>query len=74
MKLNVSMEPDNTHPRALKELADAVAKCLSITFEKSWLSDDVPGDWKKGNIIPIFKKGLKKDTGNYRPVILTCFW
>ena len=41
MKLNVSMEPDNTHPRALKELADAVAKCLSITFEKSWLPGEV---------------------------------
>jgi len=44
---------------------------LSIMFEKSWLSGEVPGDWKKENVPPIFKKGRKEDPGNYRPVSLT---
>ncbi|GAB0207861.1 mitochondrial enolase superfamily member 1 [Grus japonensis] len=44
---------------------------LSIIFEKSWQSGEVPPDWKRGNITPIFKKGKKEDPGNYRPVSLT---
>ncbi|CAM4583755.1 unnamed protein product [Lepidochelys olivacea] len=66
-----SMGPDVLHPRVLKELADAIAEPLAIIFENSWRSGEVPDDWKKANVVLIFKKGKEEDPGNSRPVSLT---
>ncbi|KFQ40537.1 RNA-directed DNA polymerase from mobile element jockey, partial [Mesitornis unicolor] len=71
LNMHKSMGPDEMHSRDLKELANEVAKLLYMIFEKSWQSGEAPGDWKKGNVAPIFKKGRKKDPENYQPVSLT---
>ncbi|KAJ7424045.1 hypothetical protein WISP_30588 [Willisornis vidua] len=66
-----SMGPDGIHPRVMRELAEELAKTLFIIYQQSWLSGEVPDDWKLANVMSIHKKGCKEDPGNYRPVSLT---
>ncbi|KFV85311.1 RNA-directed DNA polymerase from mobile element jockey, partial [Struthio camelus australis] len=72
LDIHKSMGPDGRHPRVLRELADVIARPLSIIFERSWQLGEVPEDWKKANVMPVFKKGKKEEPGNYRPVSLPC--
>ncbi|GAB0207044.1 mitochondrial enolase superfamily member 1 [Grus japonensis] len=65
------MGPNGIHPRVLKELDDVIAGPLSIIFQWSWESGEVPVNWKLANVVLIFEKGKKEDPGNYRPVSLT---
>lgn len=64
MNIHKSMRPDEMHTRVLRELDEVVAKSLSVLFEKSWQSGEVPGDWETGNIASTSKKGRKEETGN----------
>ncbi|GAB0203286.1 mitochondrial enolase superfamily member 1 [Grus japonensis] len=66
-----SMGPDGIHPRVLRELVEELAKPLSIIYQQSWLTGEVPDDWRLASVMPIYKKGQKEDLGNYRPVSLT---
>ena len=55
----------------LRELADVVAKPLSIILWQSWLTENVLANWRLANVMPIFKKGRKDDPGSCRPISLT---
>ncbi|KAJ7417369.1 RNA-directed DNA polymerase from mobile element jockey [Willisornis vidua] len=65
------METDGFHPRVMRELMEELAKLLSIIYQQSWSSGEVPDDWKLVNITPIHKNVWKEDLGNYRLVSLT---
>ncbi|PKU34570.1 hypothetical protein llap_15126 [Limosa lapponica baueri] len=66
-----SMEPDGIHLRVPRELVEVLTEPLSIIYQQSWLTREVPVDWHLANVMPIHKKGRKEDPGNYRPVCLT---
>ena len=65
------MGPDEIHPRVLRELAEVIAEPLSIIYQRSLLTGEVPEDWRLANVTPIYKKGCREDLVNYRPVSLT---
>jgi hypothetical protein len=44
---------------------------LRLIFEKSFAEGKVSSEWKKATVVPIFKKGSGRETGNYMPVSLT---
>ncbi|KFV44899.1 hypothetical protein N341_04094, partial [Tyto alba] len=71
MNVHKSMGPDRIHPRVLKKLADVTAGPLSIIYQRSWESGEVPPDWKLANVIPIYKNSEKEGPGNHRPLSLT---
>ena len=67
-----AMGPDQLHPRVMKELAPHLAPALQTIFSKSLATGEIPSDWRKAHVTPIFKKGERYLASNYRPVSLTC--
>ena len=66
-----AMGPDGIPPRVLKELKHEIKKPLTMLFKTSMETGLIPDDWRKAEVVPIFKKGKKSEPGNYRPVSLT---
>ena len=64
--------PDSITPRILKELADDISPILTLIFKQSYDTGELPLIWKSAFVSPIFKKGKRLETINYRPVSLTC--
>ena len=66
-----AMGPDEIHPAVLKNCSNEIAEPLRIIFRSTLDQGKIPNDWKKANVTPIFKKGLRSEASNYRPVSLT---
>ncbi|PKU43809.1 rna-directed dna polymerase from mobile element jockey-like [Limosa lapponica baueri] len=70
MSMNMNMALD-VNPRILTELAEVLTQPLSIIYQQSWQTGEVPADWHLANVMPIHKKGQQDGLGNYSPVSLT---
>ncbi len=71
--LNASKSPgpDGLHPRVLKEACHELTTPFTILYRRSLSEGVVPKEWKDAHITPIFKKGNRAASNNYRPVSLT---
>ena len=72
LKPHKAAGPDKINPMVLQKLSKTAAPILQVIFTRSLRTGQVPLDWKKANVVPIYKKGLKHQAVNYRPVSLTC--
>ena len=52
--------------------SDCKAPMFALIFNEFLHQGKLPIDWKNAFVVPIFKKGLRTDPTNYRPISLTC--
>lgn len=69
VKTNTSTGPDDIPAFLIRTLAYSIAPNLTTLYNASLSSGIYPTQWKKANVIPIYKKkGAKSEVGNYRPI------
>ena len=68
-KLRADKAPgvDELSPRLLLHIPDEILAPVCMIFEKSLREGRVPEDWRRANVVPIYKTGDKGKTKNYRP-------
>ena len=69
---NKAHRPDELPPQLLKLIAEELAPALTNIFLQSYDTSSTDKDWNSAIATPIFKKGLKFDASNNRPISLTC--
>ena len=71
MKEIKSQGMDGISPKILKETVQQISTPLAHVFNMQLQEGIVPFEWKEANLIPLFKKGSRNKSVNYRPVSLT---
>ena len=63
--------PDGIPSRLLKEVASELSPSITLLFNASLQQGNIPDDWKKALVTPLFKKGNCNNPVNYHPISLT---
>jgi hypothetical protein len=70
LDINKANGPDGIATIIYKNCAKTLCESLTLLFNLSLSKGIIPQEWKKANIVPVFKKGNKSDISNYRPISL----
>ena len=68
IKANKARGHDHIPPRALRASLPSITQSLSHLLNKIICSNVVPNSWKRGEIVPHFKKDSQLDKVSFRPV------
>ncbi|KAK2172653.1 hypothetical protein NP493_942g00007 [Ridgeia piscesae] len=71
MKANISPGVDGIPPKLLLEIVEQISTPFATVFNLSLEEGVVSLEWKEANIVPLFRKGSRNKSENYRPVSLT---
>lgn len=70
MKCGKAPGEDDLENEVWKYMPTSVGEALWEIIKDIWNTGELPQEWRKGVIRPIFKKGDKNDVNNYRGVTL----
>ena len=75
LKLKSAPGEDNISMEALRYAGPELLKAITHLLQRMWSKGEVPDILQKSTIIPLYKKGEKTQTINYRPVaLLNCIF
>ena len=70
LDVNKATGPDNLSSTFLKECRNELSNSLCMLLNKSFSEGVFPSEWKRANVVPVFKSKDRQDVRNYRPVSL----
>ncbi|MFZ2539900.1 MAG: reverse transcriptase domain-containing protein [Oscillospiraceae bacterium] len=70
LDVNKASGPDGIGNRILKICKENLSVPLAKIFNRALKTETFPSEWKKANVLPIFKHGERHSVSNYRPISL----
>jgi hypothetical protein len=70
LKIYKAPGEDDIIAKLIKNTSQKLKKRLHALICKIWIYEKMPGNWKVGLIVPLFKKGDKMKCANYQGIIL----
>ena len=64
LRTNKAAGLNKVSARLLKDAVDVITPSLTALFNESHQTRSFPSIWKTAKVIPLFKKGDKKDSSN----------
>ena len=70
MKSNKAAGPDEILPEFIKNGGLTLKQKIHQLIVKIWKQEKIPCEWSEGMLCPIYKKGDRKQSNNYRGISL----